>query len=100
MATFRVDISDELSTYLDKFYELTGTSRSSVLEVLIKDHLNNLIKTVGALPENVEGGKEAVTIEEVGCRGETEFLEASVKYAKELDLLARVFDLTNIQDRK
>ena len=95
-----MDISDELSTYLDKFCELAGTSRSSVLEVLIRDHLNNLIKIVSELPENIEESKKAVTIEAVVDRGETEFLEASVKYSKELNLLVRVLDLTNIQDYK
>jgi hypothetical protein len=95
-----VDISDELSTYLDKFCELAGTSRSGVLEVLIRDRLYNLIKVVGNLPENIREGKEDVTLEEVGDGGEAEFLESVMKYAKELDLFVRVFGLTNIQDRK
>lgn len=95
-----MDISDELSIYLDKFCELAGTSRSGVLEVLIRDRLCNLIKVVGNLPENIGEGKEAVTLEEVGDGGEAEFLESVVKYAKELDLFVRVFGLTNIQDRK
>ena len=95
-----MDISDELSTYLDKFCVLAGTSRSGVLEVVIRDRLYNLIKVVGNLPENIGKGKEAVTLEEVGDRGEAEFLEAVAKYAKELDLFVRVFGLTNIQNRK
>ena len=89
-----MDISDELSTYLDKFCELSGTSRSGVLEVVIRDRLYNLIKVIGNLPENIEEDKETVTLEEVGDRGEAEFLEAVAKYAKELDLLVRVFGLT------
>ena len=100
MASFRVDISDELSIYLDKFCELAGTSRSGVLEVVIRDRLTNLIKVIGNLPENIGEAKESVTLEEVGDRGEAEFLEAVAKYAKELDLFVRVFGLTHIQNRK
>ena len=67
---------------------------------MIRDRLYNLIKVVGNLPEKFEEGKETVTLEEVGNRGEAEFLEAVVKYAKELDLFVRVFGLTKIQNRK
>lgn len=94
-----MNVSDELCAALDKVCELTGASRSGVLAVLIRVHLRNLIGFMGNLPDTIDGGEEAVTVEAMRDSGEAQFLEASAKYAHELDLLVRAFGLANALGR-
>jgi hypothetical protein len=99
LARFRVNVSDELCAALDKVCELTGASRSGVLAVVIRVHIGNLIRFLGNPPDTIDGGEEAVTAEEMGDSGEAQFLEASAKYAHELDLFVRAVGLTNTPDQ-
>lgn len=99
LARFRVNVSDELCAALDKIGEMTGASRSGVLAVLIRVHIQNLVSFMGDRPETSDGGEEVVTAEEMGDGGEAPFLEANAKYAHELELLIRAFGLTNTPDR-
>lgn len=94
-----MNVSNELCAALDQVGELTGASRSGVLAVLIRVHIQHLIRFMGDLPDTPEGGGEAVTVEEVGDREEAQFLDASAKYAQELDLLIRALGLTHTPDR-
>ena len=99
LARFRVNVSDELCAALDKICKVTGASRSGVLAVLIRVHIQNLIGFMGDQPDTSDGGEEAVTAEEMGDSGDAPFLDANAKYARELELLIRAFGLTNTPDR-
>ncbi len=99
LARFRVNVSDELCAALDRICEMTGASRSGVLAVLIRVHIQNLIGFMGDRSDASDEIEEAVTAEELGDSEETPYLEARTKYAHELELLIRAFGLTNTPDR-
>ncbi len=94
MARFRVDVSDELCAALDTAGNMTGASRNGVLAVLIRIHIQQLIRFMGNHPETMDGGEGAVTVEEVGDSGNAPFHDARARYTHELEVLIRALGLT------
>ena len=89
-----MNLSDGLYTALDNACELTGSSHSRVLAVLIRVHIQHLIGFMGELPCTVEEGNEAVTVDELRDRDDAIVLDANANYVQELDLLIRALGLT------
>jgi hypothetical protein len=95
MARFCVNVSDGFCAALDKACALTGASRSRILAVLLRVHIQQLINFMGELPCTVNEGKEAVTVDELRDHGDATVLDARTKDVHELDLLRRALGLPN-----
>jgi hypothetical protein len=95
VARFYVNVSDGLCAALDKACILTRSSRSRVLAVLIRVHIQHLIGFMDELPGKVDEDKEAVTVDELRGRGDAPVLDARTKDSPELNLLIRTLGLTN-----
>jgi hypothetical protein len=99
MTQFVVNVSDALSEVLDAVSKETDASRSRVLAVLIRVHIHQLTRFMGTRRDRLDEDTAAVTVEEIGDRGDISFLEACTRYPPELALLVKTLGLTNTLER-
>lgn len=94
VARFYVHITDGLCAALDAASLVTGASRSRVLAVLLRLHIHQLLGFLGDRLDTLDGGDEAVVVDELRDRGDARVLDANATSVHELDLLIRALGLT------
>jgi hypothetical protein len=95
VARFYVHVTDGLCAAFDKASIVTGASRSRVLAILLRIHIQELIGFLGDRLDTVEGGDDVVMVDERRDRGDALVLDANANSVQELDLLIRALGLTN-----
>jgi hypothetical protein len=98
VARFDVHVADGLCAALDKACALTGASRSRVLAVLLRLHIQQLIGFLGDRLDTIDGVDEAVTVDELRDHRDTHARDANAKDAQELVLLTRALGLPTPPD--